>query len=173
MPIIVFILIITILFFVLKYKITKSRNEELEKKLEKRTEKEIVNVDLNSSDKKFFQKIFNKKIEYLSFIKKIKHYEFIYSRGDFFFGGKNENYDVIKIRLNKIKVNGESLFNIDVFAWEDKLSFEREEKADKQIIGVLTKKEIFKQQVLLTLDNFFVSLKEKEKEVEEITIDNE
>jgi len=171
MPIIVFILTITVLFFVLKYKIIKNKNKELEKKLERITEKEIVNVDLNSSDKKFFQKIFNKKIKYLSFIKKIKYYEFIYSRGDFFFGGKNENYDVVKIRLKKIKINGEPLFNIDVFAWEDKLSFEREEKPDKQIIEVLTKKEMFKQQVLLTLDNFFVSI--KEKETKEITIDNE
>ena len=119
MPIIVFILTITVLFFVLKYKIIKNKNKELEKKLERITEKEIVNVDLNSSDKKFFQKIFNKKIKYLSFIKKIKYYEFIYSRGDFFFGGKNENYDVVKIRLKIIIINGEPLFYIDVFAWED------------------------------------------------------
>lgn len=168
MPIIILLIIITTIS--IKYFITKNANKVLKEELTKKQKKEIKSVDLNPADKKFLQNIFNKKINYISFIKKIKHYEFFYRKGETLFGRKNVNFEVIKIRLNKIKIDNETLFKIDVFAWEDKSSFEKEENPDKKVIEVITKKEIFKKQVIFTLEDFFINEFEKEKKT--ITIDN-
>lgn len=171
MPIII-LLIFVILFFLFKYTMAKDKNKDLKKELSKKAEKEMIHADLTRSDKKFFSKIFNKKINYISYVKKIKHYDLFYRKGEFFYGGLNEEYDVIKISLRKVKVNGEELFNMDVYSWKNKLAFEREEPSDKKMESILTKKELFKQQVMFSLDGFFEKLV-KEKDENTINIDND
>lgn len=165
---IVLLTILTVVF--VKYLLLKERSRLMKQELDKKTEKQIETVELTTWDKKQLFKIFRKKIEYMSMIKTVNQYEFFYKRGDFFIGGVNNDYDVVKVQVRKVRINGQSLFNMDVLAWTDNDDFKKDYKPSKEILEVMIKEETLKDQTLFVMNQFFTN---KNDIKEEITINND
>ncbi len=165
------LILLTVLGIVfVKYLLLKERSRLMKQELNKKTEKQIETVELTTWDKKQMFKLFRKKIEYISMIKTVNQYEFFYKRGEFFIGGVNSDYDVIKVQVRKVRINGQSLFNMDVLAWTDKDDYKKEYKPSKEILEVMVKEETLKEQTLFVMNQFFTN---ENKVKEEITINND
>lgn len=164
------ILLVGLVVMLVKYLVLKERSRLMKQELEKKKQKEIENVEFSKRDKNLLFKLFRKKIEYLSLIKTVEQYEFFYKRKEFFIGGINKDYDIIKVQIRKVRINGQSLFNMDILAWTDEEDFKKEYKPSKEILEVIIKEETLKEQVLFSMNQFFTN---ENKINEEITINND
>lgn len=158
------------LIIYLKVKKIITENIKLKKDLKEKNESTIKNLDVETNDKKLLKKIFNKKIKYISFVKKIKRYDFILNKNEEILNLKNEHYDIIKISLNKILMNKESYYNVEIKAWKHLSSYEMSEAPTKEDLNILIKKIDFEKQFKLKINEYLLS--EKNRNTNKIKIKN-
>lgn len=171
--ILLFLIVVFIAFVVVlvKYLLLKEKSKQLKQKLEKQSSQNVEVVNLSKRDKINLFNVFGKKLSYKSLISKVIQYEITFNKNEFFIGGINDKYDIIKLNIRKIRLNGQSLFSIDVMAWSDKEDYLSDYKPSKEILETLIKEETLNEQTLIVMNKFF-SNKNKIKTAT-ITIDND
>lgn len=155
------ILILIPLFITMVYYKTKS--EKLDKKIKEKSTV-LKDLDMTKKDEKLLSEVFNKKIKRVFFQKTKKKYNFFYKKNEFLFGRQNTKYDIITMDVNKVSINDEVFFNVEVRAWEKLLDYKAERQAEITITDIVSNPKSLEKQVSSGVENLFNKLDSKLEE---------
>lgn len=152
------ILILIPLFITMVY--YKKKSEKLDLKIKEKNTV-LKDLDMNKKDEKLLSEIFNKKIKNVFFQKNKKKYNFFYKKNEFLFGRQNTKYDIITMDVNKVSINDEVFFNVEVRSWEKLLDYKAKKKPEITITDIVSNPKSLEKQVSYGVENLFNKLEDE------------